>query len=80
MFFYNFCYDFLGQRYCCAKTSIIGYDFLFLQDSIAHSSFTVPLPHSCSGVPGGNVANLQLRFGSPLRNPFFDLSPPLFAF
>jgi len=28
----------------------------------------------------GNVENLQLRFVSPLRDPFFDISPPSFVF
>jgi len=28
----------------------------------------------------GNVRNTQLLFGPPRRNPFFDPSPPLFAF
>jgi len=28
----------------------------------------------------GNVQNLQLRFGSPLRDAFFDRSPPFFGF
>jgi len=28
----------------------------------------------------GNVKNLQLRFGSPLQDPFFNPSPPLFGF
>jgi len=51
---------------------------VFLKDSIALNSLLLSLPHRCSGVSGGNVENLQLRLRSPLRDPFFDPSPPFF--
>ena len=33
MVFNNFCYLFWGQRWCCAKTSIIDYNFLYFTRS-----------------------------------------------
>jgi len=34
----------------------------------------------CRQTSSGNIENLKLRFGSPLRDPFFDPSPPFFGF
>jgi len=47
----------LGQRCCCAKTSIIGYDFFFFKDSIALNSFIAPLLHRC---PASLVVTLEI--------------------
>ena len=52
--------------------------FLFFTRFHCPQLFTAPLPNRCSGVPGGNVENLQLRFRSPLRDPLFDPSPHFF--
>jgi len=43
-------------------------------------SFLKYLRYRQTHTSSGNVENLQLPFESPLRDPFFDPSPPFFGF
>jgi len=43
-------------------------------------SFLKYLPHKQTQTSSGNVKSLQLRFGSPLRDPFFILLHPSLGF
>jgi len=54
--------------------------FVFNVSNLLFSQVSMLQTDTKKQTSSGNVQHLQFRFGSPLRDPFFDPSPSLLGF